>query len=78
MNAVTDPDSLKWERSLASDSGNVICLQFRSRNALGGMVRTYVTYDGGQVSQDVKRWNVACTKPMHDMMWITHFINERR
>lgn len=65
--AVNDPDSLVIESARTSEGGEIVCINYRSRNGFGGMVRSAVAFEGGQPRQTAKFWSRNCDKPLFDL-----------
>ena len=58
--AMRDPDSLVFEKILASDDGGVVCIRYRARNGFGGMDRERATFTGGPGTTSGAAWNKHC------------------
>jgi hypothetical protein len=58
--ALRDPDSVVFEKVLASDDGGVVCIRYRARNGFGGMDREHATFTGGPGTTSGVAWNKHC------------------
>jgi hypothetical protein len=66
--AARDPASVVFERILADENGQTICLTYRARNGFGGMTREHLTMRGGVGLPRASDWNRHCArKAMFDL-----------
>jgi hypothetical protein len=62
--SLRDPDSLVFEKILASDDGNVVCVTYRARNGFGGMNRDHAVFNGGPGTTSAAPWRKHCAHVM--------------
>jgi hypothetical protein len=58
--SLRDPDSLVFEKILATDDGSTVCITYRARNGFGGMNREHAVFAGGPGTTSASTWNRRC------------------
>lgn len=70
-NSLNDPSSLEIEKITANKKGTVVCIDYRAKNAFGGLIRSYVTFVNGKPSKDAGVWNTNCAvKGLYDTSFV--------